>query len=394
MPNTAGLPPQQLESAELGRRIRQRREKLHMTVQQLAKRLGLSRNTIANYEAGRTAPTANELLLLAGALGCTIEELLCPPAEFRPARFAFRAHAALRKNPDVLAVAQGYLRAYREIEMILNVRLPPKQVPVDLPEDQALDAQYIESVAAELRRKSGIQEAGPENIACVLESLGIGTVFFNYQLKGLDAITVVQDDFILVMLSDRKRLVERTVFSAAHELGHIVLHPFLFTTENEADNDDVKRWEKQADKFAGDFLVPRDQLVALWKQERLDKLPLFHALVLLKRTFRVSFHCLYYRVTELGLHRERNYSSFIAQVKEQLGVTGPAKMEDLEPEPLPAETLYRTTRFDRLVRSAFLQGLIGVSKVAEMFHIPVDEAKQMTAEWLNPRHELVAHSDI
>ena len=76
---------------------------------------------------------------------------------------------------------------------------------------------------------------------------------------------------------------------------------------------------------------------------------------------------------------------FTNQIKQQLGIVGHAEMEELEPDPLKPEVLYRTTRLSRLVRSAFLQEMIGVSKVAEMFQVTVDRAQEITADWLRPK---------
>jgi hypothetical protein len=76
-------------------------------------------------------------------------------------------------------------------------------------------------------------------------------------------------------------------------------------------------------------------------------------------------------------------------VKKHLGITGTAKMEDLEPEPLHPKSLYRSTRFERLIRSAFIQGKINPAKVAEMLQITVEDAQELTTEWLRPPNELV-----
>ena len=43
--------------------------------------------------------------------------------------------------------------------------------------------------------------------------------------------------------------------------------------------------------------------------------------------------------------------------------------------PLEPEALYRSTRFQRLVNSAFLQSLISTTKVAELLQVTVDEAQ-------------------
>ena len=393
MPKKAAVPaPAPIN--EVGNLIRKQRDAMHMTVAQLAKRIGVSRNTVTNYEAGKTEPSASDLVRLSGALGCPINDLLHGGADSVPPRFAFRAHVPLRKDPAITVAARKYLRAYDEIEEIMNSRLHGKLRKFDGDNGGPLTDREIEMAADTLRQTSGLHDTGPENIASVLEGLGVRTLFFEHEGKGLEGLSTIQGEMILVMLRDRKRVVERTIFSAAHELGHLVLHPQLFTSDEKDEEVDSKRFEREADKFAGNFLVPSDELVRIWKEERLNKLSLFNALILLKRVFHVSFHCLYRRVTELGLHPAVDRAIFTNQIKQQLGIVGPATMEDLEPDPLKPEVLYRTTRFSRLVRSAYLRELIGVSKVAEMFQVPVDKAQEITTGWLRPKHELVEDGSL
>lgn len=381
---TPATPPTKV----VGNLIRKQREAMQMTVAQLAGRVGVSRNTITNYEAGKTEPNASDLVRLSGALGCAINDLL-HGGTAAPPRFAFRAHAPLRRDPAITVAARKYLRAYDEIEEIMNSRLCGKLRKFICDNDGPLSDREIEMAADTLRQTSGLHDTGPENIASVLEGLGVRTLFFDHDGKGLEGLSTIQGEMVLVMLRNRKKVVERTIFSAAHELGHLVLHPQLFTSDNDDSEVDSKRYEREADKFAGNFLVPSDELVRIWKEERLNRLSLFNALILLKRVFHVSFHCLYRRVTELELARTVEPAIFINQIKQQLGIVGPAKMEDLEPDPLKPDVLYTTNRFSRLVRSAFLQELIGVSKVAEMFQVTVDRAQEITTDWLRPKHELV-----
>lgn len=383
-------------TSEVGNLIRKQREAMHMTVAHLARLVGVSRNTLTNYESGKTEPNASDLVRLSSALGCTINDLLYVETASVPPRFAFRAHAPLRKNPGITVAARKYLRAYDEIEEITNSRLHGKLRTFNGENDGPLTDREIEVAADTLRQSSGIHDTGPENIARVLEGLGVRTLFFEHASKGLEGLSSIQGDMILVMLRDREKAVERTIFSAAHELGHLVLHPQLFTSEELDDEIDHKRYEREADKFAGNFLVPSDELVRIWKEERLNKLPLFNALVLLKNVFHVSFHCLYRRVTELGLHPVIDQPIFMNQIKKQLGYnkSEPTKMEDLEPEPMKRDMLYRTTRFERLVQSAFLQELIGVAKVAEMLQVTVDKAQELTSNWLRPTYELVEDGSV
>jgi hypothetical protein len=100
------------------------------------------------------------------------------------------------------------------------------------------------------------------------------------------------------------------------------------------------------------------------------------ALLLLKRVFRVSFWFVYARVQQAGLVPPNAYPRLITEVKRLLGIRGRAKMEELEPELLPRDMRQRSARFARLIRSAFLQGKIGIAKVAEILQIPVAEVAE------------------
>lgn len=58
--------------------IREHRDAMRMTQEQLAKKIGLSTMTIARYEAGSREPRATELKKMAEIFGCTIDDLVNP----------------------------------------------------------------------------------------------------------------------------------------------------------------------------------------------------------------------------------------------------------------------------------------------------------------------------
>ena len=60
MPKKAAVPAP-APTKEVGNLIRKQREAMQMTVAQLASRIGVSRNTITNYEAGKTEPSTSDL---------------------------------------------------------------------------------------------------------------------------------------------------------------------------------------------------------------------------------------------------------------------------------------------------------------------------------------------
>jgi Zn-dependent peptidase ImmA (M78 family) len=96
---------------------------------------------------------------------------------------------------------------------------------------------------------------------------------------------------LAILTADRADDVLRHRFSAAHELGHLILHGAFPSGE---------AWlERQADEFAAEFLTPRS---AILKElpERMD----FAKLYKLSDRWGVEVRSLIYRSQELGLISE------------------------------------------------------------------------------------------
>lgn len=65
------------------KQIKELREVIGCSQEQLASQIGTDRSTVAKWETGAAMPSAAKLPLLASVLGCTIDELfgLSPPGD-------------------------------------------------------------------------------------------------------------------------------------------------------------------------------------------------------------------------------------------------------------------------------------------------------------------------
>ena len=57
-------------------RIKSTRELLGLSQAELARRCGLTRQVICGWETGGRQPSLESLLVVAGVLGCTVDELI------------------------------------------------------------------------------------------------------------------------------------------------------------------------------------------------------------------------------------------------------------------------------------------------------------------------------
>ena len=61
---------------DVGNQIRERRQRLGLSQEELARRLYVTRVTISHWETGRTLPDVQSMLLLANLFGTTIDEMV------------------------------------------------------------------------------------------------------------------------------------------------------------------------------------------------------------------------------------------------------------------------------------------------------------------------------
>ena len=61
---------------EIGNQIKQHRAALNLSQEELAERIYVTRQTLSNWENGKTYPDVNSLLRLSGVFGVTLDELV------------------------------------------------------------------------------------------------------------------------------------------------------------------------------------------------------------------------------------------------------------------------------------------------------------------------------
>ena len=89
---------QDAQPQTLGQRIRTQRQRLGLSAAELARRAGVTRDTLAEWERDGTAPRANRLLTLAGVLETNIGWLLEGHGHCAPQTDADSEMAALREQ--------------------------------------------------------------------------------------------------------------------------------------------------------------------------------------------------------------------------------------------------------------------------------------------------------
>ena len=356
-----------------------------LTQGQLAARAGISRMAVGKIERGAVVPRAGTLGDLAAALAVPVGELVTPVRPLASVRF--RARAQVHGREQILAVVSKWLDAYCWLEAELDVRQPFRFQAAS-----AVGGTPTE-VAQGVRTAVGLQAAEPvRNVSRLLEDNGVKLLLLETTRDSFFGLSVGKRDGgpALVVNTWDRISVERWIFTAAHELGHLLLHPSEYrreATEMPAEP------EREADTFASAFLMPEAAFSVEW--DSTGGHSLLVRVLKVKRIFRVSYMTVLHRLVETRRETSEVWRAFQRQHRERFGKTL-RRIE--EPEALqkseftwnwrrsgePAglsEHDFSEDRLSRLVRRAVEKERISLGRAAEILGLTRDEMRQQSHQW-------------
>ncbi|MFP4106214.1 MAG: helix-turn-helix domain-containing protein [Phycisphaerae bacterium] len=350
-----------------------------LSQQEVADHAGLSRNAYRSIEAGRAEPRARNLQAIAQALDVPLPELLAAPPSLEGVRF--RSHKAIsrkqqaRRDEVVVRVAR-WLKDFNSLEELLD---EPREYQlsslVGMNQDSSGSGSPVD-MARLTRERLGLSRKEPIRDICgLLESAGVKVWPATFEYDRFFGLSVAADDggpAVVVNVRD-DITIERRIFTAAHELGHLLLHPHAYDVD-EIQEDDHQ--ERQADQFASHFLMPDETFKAEWQDTR--GLAFLDRVLHVKRLFRVSYATVLFRLVELGsVGSTKAWMVFRSHWKRR---TGSSLRKKDEPMPLQ-EVDFLEDRLSRLVRCALEREEISLSRAAEILGLNLKSMREVVASW-------------
>ena len=386
-----------MDLAILSANLRRIRTARGMTQGEVAEAAELSRAGYRNIEAGTTTPRVDSLMRIAKVLAVRLEDLLVPVRELRAVRF--RADKKMNTRSEILAEVAGWLDDYNELEEVLEKKQPFAFDEVSSRLESSLPgierAKRAAAIARQCVRLDDTKENAIRDICGLLEDNGVKVFTPSRASEGFFGLSVASSDggpAIVVNTWDRLS-VERWIFTAAHELGHLLLHLGSYNVD-ETSEDEAQ--EREADTFAGYFLMPD----GLFKKEfrEASGLPLVKLVLKLKRIFRVSCTSVVYRIASSSSEPQAVWARFRSEYKALTGRTldmtkepdglaadefrvGPLTKIADEPEHLDAAD-FMQDRLYRLVRIAVEAQQISMSRAAEILRLNLQEMRELANSWI------------
>jgi Zn-dependent peptidase ImmA (M78 family)/DNA-binding XRE family transcriptional regulator len=356
-----------------------------VTQDEVASRARISRLALGKIERGEVVPRAATLDALARALGTSTVELV---TAIRPlALVRFRARKQVKGREQILAEVSRWLEDYCWLEDELQER---EKFPL---EELRAERTKPETLATRAREKLGLDTKEPVRDICgLLEETGVKVLRLDKASDAFFGLSVSeQDGGPAVVVNTWERIsVERWIFTAAHELGHLLLHKSEYTRDESQEMADV---EREADAFASHFLMPESTFASEWDET--SGHPLFLRVLKVKRIFRVSYKTVLYRLVETERTSRDVWQIFQRQ---HLHYFGKTLSKADEPHALKAsefswnwnragepdglsESDFLEDRLHRLVRMALERKLISLGRAAEILGIPREEMRKRAADW-------------
>lgn len=283
----------------------------------LAAAVGVTPAAISQFESGLNNPSTATASRMALALRI--------PADFlvprRPVVAVAEDETNFRSLRSTTKVQRSQARAQVELlaELVANceeyLTLPAWDGSVTAP------GQDPEQAAVEFREKWSLGQGPISDVVGLLESHGIIVARLPASDR-VDAFSCIVAGRPFVLLASNKQAADRSRFDAAHELGHLLLHPDPLPGLGGA--------ELEAHRFASAFLLPRVSIMA-----ELPPSPSLARLLELKHRWRVSVQVLLRRGFDLGLYSEAAYRRAYQQIgrrgwrTEEPGDVGPPEQPRL-----------------------------------------------------------------
>ncbi len=375
-----------LQAQDLGRRLALAREARHLSQDEVAGVLGVSRVLVSHWERGERVPAERVLERLTALYGTTLQALLDPARVEAAADLADLMFRAVDGNLDVQARLgiEEFVRFLDQfwslIEDLGEFFAPLRQSPFSLRAGFATN-EDVRRKAEEARDFLGVGMGPVGDLPTLLEETGM-TVY--RAPLGADLKSSVSGAFLnhprtgFSILVNTETTPGRQLFTIAHELAHAFYH-----SSDAAQIVSVwgKRDERErfADQWASEFLLPSEGLRRTIENLGIKTITEPEQAVQLQRFYGVSYSMVLVRLQQARLATPeaitRLESAKPLVVASRLGYR--VTSEEWEQRPTAWGISRLPRRFVRLLVQAIQQDRMSIASAAGLTGLTIDDISEL-----------------
>jgi Zn-dependent peptidase ImmA (M78 family)/transcriptional regulator with XRE-family HTH domain len=354
----------------IGERLRKERESLGYKLNDVAQKMGFEHHQIlGNIESGKRPLKAVELVQLSGLYGRNAAHFLREDSAVVPRvlwRDAAKTDETVLAERKFIEICEGYTRL---LHLTKEDPVADAVPCLALPDKRTLIQRgfgYIIGLAEQARKSLALGARPAHSLANVLESnFGVLVLYRDLKNAGSAASLSVGDCRAIVINSTEAPW--RRNYDLAHELFHLVTWDLFSEEEIALPSRGGKKSlvEQLADAFASALLLPEEEVRSEFRKKVVDRKITYISLVEIAREFKVSTDALLWRLTNLGLLRQKDVEKCLTE-GEIRNVDRQARSEDGAWEKAP----HLSARYVMLAIKAYFMGKISRARFSEYVDIP------------------------
>lgn len=294
-----------------------------ITLTELSTRTGFSKQSLSLYENGENYPDSEKGQKIASALEFPYDFFLYHDHEKITTNVTY--FRSLTSTTKMSRTSQSIKLEFvaRIYEVLLNyIDFPQLDLP-DVEFDSNSESiaisndnkelDQIEEIANSVRKCWDLGMEPVDDLQYELEKHGIIVTGFNTDDEKIDAfsqrISLNGGTVYFVCVDQGKGSEARIRFDMAHELGHILMHPWSESLEL-ISKEEFKARERQANMFASAFLLPKEQFGNDVKAYATD----INHYLWLKKKWRSSIQSMIVRSNQLEIITPNQYQYLMRQI--------------------------------------------------------------------------------
>lgn len=373
----------------IGKRLKQARETLGYTQEQVAEKLDIGRPRYSDIENGKRNIPLKELYAFCEFFARPIEYFLKESAVVESGfKVLFRKTAGDREATKVVTEFENLCERMYDLEEITGIR-----VKSPLLEDYNYEKNRLsfwgKHCAEKERSRLDLGQAPLKDLDRILEERCGLKIFYLPIPEGKDISGMFTFDEKIggCILINSTPVFGRQLFSLAHEYGHFIFHKTQIGVISSEKNKETSD-EKVADYFAGEFLMPESAINDIFNariKNRKDVIA--EDVIYLADYFGVSFQAMVYRLNNMNLisntkKGELLQKTWVSAVRKSMGIAESERSKFKFP-PL----------YFHLCIKAYQQGNITTAKFAEFMDLPLFKAMEL-AKKIKPGNYDEQQNDI
>lgn len=299
-----------LSSKFQGKKLKQARLIRNLTIQELSEMLGITHQAVSKYEKDQMEPSYEILKKMSNTLNFKSSFFFNEPLDeqFYENPFIFRKKSGVAKkyqnqlieHMSMVSQFVSYINEFVNLPKFDNALIKKTNSKFQATEDEDMEV-----LATSIRRYLKLGDGPIDNMTLLCEKLGVIVVFADLSKSLIDGCSTVYRGRPIILLNNKKESSVRTRFTLAHELGHILIHSNLPSSEL-LNSSNSKRIEYEANLFASFLLMPESTF-----SQDINGLGLDYLLVM-KEHWKVSLQAMIFRAEYLE-YFSQDYALYLRQ---------------------------------------------------------------------------------